>query len=46
VASIAGGHKFNGRVESVNVTYGDCHTETVGAKRIQWQYRGNWTSFY
>jgi hypothetical protein len=42
----SGGHKYNGRLESVNVTYGDCHVETVNKKRILWQYWGNWTSFY
>jgi hypothetical protein len=30
----------------VNVTFGDCHTETVNRSRIQWQYWGNHTSFY
>ena len=44
--TVSGGHKFNNQVESVNVTFGDCHTETINNKRIQWQYRGNWTSFY
>jgi prepilin-type N-terminal cleavage/methylation domain-containing protein len=43
---ISGGHKFNNRLESVNVTYGDCHVQTVSVKRILWQYWGNWTSFY
>jgi prepilin-type N-terminal cleavage/methylation domain-containing protein len=44
--TIDGGHKFNNRLESVNVTYGDCHVETINSSRIQWQYQGNWTSFY
>jgi prepilin-type N-terminal cleavage/methylation domain-containing protein len=43
---ISGGHKFNNRLESVNVTFGDAHVETVNTKRILWQYWGNWTSFY
>ena len=44
--TISGGHKFNNRLQNVNVTYGDCHTETVSEKRILWQWQGNWTSFY
>jgi prepilin-type N-terminal cleavage/methylation domain-containing protein len=44
--TIDGGHKFNNSLQSVNVTYGDCHTETITGKRIQWQYWGNWTSCY
>lgn len=39
------GHKQSGKLHSVNANYGDGHTETVSGKRIQWQYRGNWTSF-
>jgi len=25
--------------------FGDGHTGTIPKSRIQWQYRGNWTSF-
>jgi prepilin-type N-terminal cleavage/methylation domain-containing protein len=40
------GHPMAARLQSVNVTYGDAHTETIPKTRIQWQYAGNWTSFY
>lgn len=40
------GHKQGGKLHSVNATFGDGHTETITKNRIQWQYRGNWTSFY
>ncbi len=46
VAHAGSGHPYAGRLQSVNITYGDAHTETVSRPRILWQYKGNWTSFY
>ena len=40
------GHPSNGGVQSVNITFGDAHTETISRARLKWQYQGNWTSFY
>ena len=41
-----GGHFFNNVLNSVNTTYADGHTVTVPKAKIQWQWSGNWTTFY
>jgi len=43
---INGGHFFNGVNVSINTTYADGHTEIVPKSKMQWQWYGNYTSFY
>ncbi len=40
------GHPFRGKVQSLNVLYGDGRVETKPRARIKWRYSGNWHSFY
>jgi prepilin-type N-terminal cleavage/methylation domain-containing protein len=41
-----GGHFYNGRLSSVNTTYGDGHTVTVARPKIQFQWFGNHAQYY
>jgi prepilin-type N-terminal cleavage/methylation domain-containing protein len=40
------GHLYNNRVYNVNTGYADGHAVLVPAKLMQWEYVGNYTSFY
>jgi prepilin-type N-terminal cleavage/methylation domain-containing protein/prepilin-type processing-associated H-X9-DG protein len=47
VTDVTSGGHINGRaLVNINCTYADGHVEVVKRARIQWQYAGNWTSFY
>lgn len=45
-----GGHPAgasqNGKIQSINLAFGDGHTETHQSKAIQWRYIGAFPSFY
>ncbi len=40
VAQAGGGHRYNGKLSSVNLLYGDAHAETRSARLVQWRYTG------
>ena len=40
------GHPFNGRVDSINVLFGDGHVENRGRDKLLPRYTGNATSYY
>ena len=42
----ASGHPVNGKVQSVNLLYGDGHVEPHKLSQIQMQYYGNYYNFY
>jgi prepilin-type N-terminal cleavage/methylation domain-containing protein/prepilin-type processing-associated H-X9-DG protein len=40
------GHPYQGKVNSVNLLFGDGHVETRPRPQLKWRYSGNWHSFY
>jgi prepilin-type N-terminal cleavage/methylation domain-containing protein len=47
ISDITDGAHFLGRnLININCTYADGHVDTIVRARLQWQYAGNWTSFY
>jgi len=46
VASAGGAHMYSGKLKSCNSTFGDGHTETHNAAKIQWRWSGNYGNFY
>ena len=44
--NVAYGHAFNGRVDSINILFGDGHAETRGRDKIFMRFQGNANSYY
>jgi prepilin-type N-terminal cleavage/methylation domain-containing protein len=42
----SGGHFLGRDLININCTYADGHVDTIKRALLQWQYAGNWTSFY
>jgi prepilin-type N-terminal cleavage/methylation domain-containing protein/prepilin-type processing-associated H-X9-DG protein len=40
------GHPYQGKVDSVNLLFGDGHVETRPRAKLKWRYSGNWHSYY
>jgi prepilin-type processing-associated H-X9-DG protein len=40
------GHPNNGRLQSINLLFGDGHVETHKADNVQMRYHGNYYNFY
>lgn len=45
-ADATGAHRSNGVLRNLNRGYVDGHVETIPANQIQWQWHGNYYSFY
>lgn len=46
VAAATEGHSMNGRLDSVNVLFGDGHVDLHESTVIQWRWKGSYYTFY